>query len=88
MIGITKQFYKLQLSKYVKVKKKRQPNYSLANRAIEKELQVMCGDQGIGRVRYSPIGGGILQANTRRSFRRAAVGRMSRLEVVRGFPAG
>ncbi|TBL69930.1 aldo/keto reductase [Paenibacillus thalictri] len=37
-----------------------QPNYSLTNRAIEKELQPMCVDQGIGMVLYSPMGGGIL----------------------------
>jgi aryl-alcohol dehydrogenase-like predicted oxidoreductase len=37
-----------------------QPNYSLANRAIEKELQPMCVDQGIGMILYSPMGGGIL----------------------------
>nr|WP_246079612.1 aldo/keto reductase [Paenibacillus piri] len=37
-----------------------QPNYSLTNRAIERELQPMCVDQGIGMVLYSPMGGGIL----------------------------
>ncbi|MFE5318438.1 aldo/keto reductase [Paenibacillus sp. NPDC056579] len=37
-----------------------QPNYSLANRAIEKELQPLCVDQGIGMILYSPMGGGIL----------------------------
>ncbi|SDP29898.1 Predicted oxidoreductase [Paenibacillus sp. yr247] len=37
-----------------------QPNYSLVNRAVEKELQPLCVDQGIGMVLYSPIGGGIL----------------------------
>ncbi|MFC5649967.1 aldo/keto reductase [Paenibacillus solisilvae] len=37
-----------------------QPNYSLANRAVEKELQPLCVDQGIGMILYSPMGGGIL----------------------------
>jgi aryl-alcohol dehydrogenase-like predicted oxidoreductase len=37
-----------------------QPNYSLINRAIEKELQPLCVDQGVGMILYSPIGGGIL----------------------------
>ncbi|WP_261381692.1 aldo/keto reductase [Paenibacillus cremeus] len=45
-----------KLSSFVSV----QPNYSLANRAIEKELQPLCVDQGIGMVLYSPIGGGVL----------------------------
>ncbi|SEB86619.1 aldo/keto reductase [Paenibacillus sp. GP183] len=37
-----------------------QPNYSLINRAVEKELQPLCVDQGVGMILYSPIGGGIL----------------------------
>ncbi|WP_274649757.1 aldo/keto reductase [Paenibacillus humicola] len=37
-----------------------QPNYSLVNRTVEKELQPLCVDQGIGMILYSPIGGGIL----------------------------
>jgi len=37
-----------------------QPSYSLANREVEKELQPLCVDQGIGMVLYSPMGGGIL----------------------------
>lgn len=37
-----------------------QPSYSLANRKIEKELQPLCVDQGIGMILYSPMGGGIL----------------------------
>lgn len=37
-----------------------QPSYSLANRQIEKELQPLCVDQGIGMILYSPMGGGIL----------------------------
>lgn len=37
-----------------------QPSYSLANRLIEKELQPLCVDQGIGMILYSPMGGGIL----------------------------
>jgi aryl-alcohol dehydrogenase-like predicted oxidoreductase len=37
-----------------------QPNYSLINRGVEKELQPLCVDQGVGMILYSPIGGGIL----------------------------
>lgn len=37
-----------------------QPSYSLANRSIERELQPLCVDQGIGMILYSPMGGGIL----------------------------
>lgn len=37
-----------------------QPNYSLANRDVEKELQPLCVDQGVGMILYSPMGGGIL----------------------------
>jgi aryl-alcohol dehydrogenase-like predicted oxidoreductase len=37
-----------------------QPNYSLINRVVEKELQPLCVDQGVGMILYSPIGGGIL----------------------------
>jgi aryl-alcohol dehydrogenase-like predicted oxidoreductase len=37
-----------------------QPSYSLAHRLIEKELQPLCVDQGIGMILYSPMGGGIL----------------------------
>ncbi len=37
-----------------------QPNYSLARREVEKELQPLCADQGVGMILYSPLGGGIL----------------------------
>lgn len=37
-----------------------QPIYSLANREVEKELQPLCVDQGIGMILYSPLGGGLL----------------------------
>lgn len=45
-----------RLVKFVSV----QPPYSLANREVEKELQPLCVDQGIGMVLYSPLGGGLL----------------------------
>jgi len=45
-----------KLNSYVSV----QPNYSLANRSVERELQPLCVDQGIGMVLFSPMGGGIL----------------------------
>lgn len=37
-----------------------QPSYSLARREVERELQPMCVDQGIGMILYSPLGGGLL----------------------------
>lgn len=45
-----------KISSFVSV----QPNYSLINRTVEKELQPLCVDQGVGMILYSPIGGGIL----------------------------
>lgn len=47
-----------KFAKFVSV----QPSYSLGNRDVEKELQPMCVDQGIGMILYSPMGGGILSA--------------------------
>lgn len=47
-----------KFTKFVSV----QPSYSLGNRDVEKELQPMCVDQGIGMILYSPMGGGILSA--------------------------
>jgi aryl-alcohol dehydrogenase-like predicted oxidoreductase len=44
------------LSQFVSV----QPSYHLANREVEKELQPLCLDQGIGMILYSPLGGGML----------------------------
>ncbi|MCC2685516.1 MAG: aldo/keto reductase [Paenibacillaceae bacterium] len=37
-----------------------QPTYHLANREVEKELQPLCVDQGVGMILYSPLGGGLL----------------------------
>lgn len=45
-----------QLTKFVSL----QPIYSLVNREIEKEIQPLCVDQGIGMILYSPLGGGVL----------------------------
>jgi len=47
-----------KFAKFVSV----QPSYSLGNRDVEKELQPMCVDQGVGMILYSPMGGGILSA--------------------------
>lgn len=44
------------LTKFVSL----QPIYSLVNREIEKEIQPLCVDQGIGMILYSPLGGGVL----------------------------
>jgi aryl-alcohol dehydrogenase-like predicted oxidoreductase len=51
-----------------------QPNYSLANRAVEKELQPMCVDQGIGMILYSPMGGGILSGKYGQNLPRGSRG--------------
>jgi aryl-alcohol dehydrogenase-like predicted oxidoreductase len=51
-----------------------QPNYSLANRAVEKELQPMCVDQGIGMILYSPMGGGILSGKYEENIPRGSRG--------------
>jgi len=37
-----------------------QPQYNLVHREVEKELQPLCVDQGIGMIIYSPLAGGIL----------------------------
>lgn len=37
-----------------------QPKYNLISREVEKELQPLCVDQGIGMIIYSPLEGGIL----------------------------
>ncbi len=37
-----------------------QPSYSLVRRDVERELQPLCVDQGIGMILYSPLGGGLL----------------------------
>ena len=34
--------------------------YSLINREVEKEIQPLCVDQGMGMILYSPLGGGLL----------------------------
>ncbi|TMI81611.1 MAG: aldo/keto reductase [Bacillati bacterium ANGP1] len=43
-----------------------QPSYSLADRAVERELVPLCRDQGIGLIAYFPLGGGILTGKYRR----------------------
>ena len=45
-----------RFAKFVSV----QPVYSLVQREVEKELQPLCADQGIGMILYSPLGGGLL----------------------------
>jgi aryl-alcohol dehydrogenase-like predicted oxidoreductase len=37
-----------------------QPKYNLISREVEKELQPLCVDQGVGMIIYSPLEGGIL----------------------------
>jgi aryl-alcohol dehydrogenase-like predicted oxidoreductase len=37
-----------------------QPKYNLISREVEKEIQPLCVDQGIGMIIYSPLEGGIL----------------------------
>ncbi|NHN35519.1 aldo/keto reductase [Paenibacillus sp. S3N08] len=64
-----------KISSYVSV----QPSYSLANRSVEKELQPLCVDQGIGMVLFSPMGGGILTGNMKRLFLRIVGDRLNRL---------
>ncbi|MCU6798238.1 aldo/keto reductase [Paenibacillus sp. WQ 127069] len=51
-----------------------QPNYSLANRVVEKELQPMCVDQGIGMILDSPMGGGILSGKYESNIPRGSRG--------------
>jgi aryl-alcohol dehydrogenase-like predicted oxidoreductase len=44
-----------------------QPHYNYVHRAeFERELQPLCGDQGIGVIPYSPLGGGFLTGKYRR----------------------
>ncbi|HLW60745.1 MAG TPA: aldo/keto reductase [bacterium] len=43
-----------------------QPSYSLADRAVERELVPFCRDQGIGVIAYFPLAGGILTGKYRR----------------------
>ena len=43
-----------------------QPAYSLADRAVERELVPLCRDQGIGLIAYFPLAGGILTGKYRR----------------------
>lgn len=37
-----------------------QPKYNLIDREVEKEIQPLCVDQGVGMIIYSPLEGGIL----------------------------
>ncbi len=43
-----------------------QPSYSLADRAVERELVPLCQDQGVGLIAYFPLAGGILTGKYRR----------------------
>jgi len=43
-----------------------QPDYSLAQRAVERELVPLCRDQGIGLIAYFPLAGGILTGKYRK----------------------
>jgi len=43
-----------------------QPSYSLADRAVERELVPFCLDQGIGLIAFFPLAGGILTGKYRR----------------------
>ncbi|HKV44813.1 MAG TPA: aldo/keto reductase [bacterium] len=43
-----------------------QPEYSLADRAVERELVPFCRNQGIGVIAYFPLAGGILTGKYRR----------------------
>ncbi len=43
-----------------------QPDYSLAERAVERELVPLCRDQGIGLIAYFPLAGGILTGKYRK----------------------
>jgi aryl-alcohol dehydrogenase-like predicted oxidoreductase len=42
-----------------------QPSYSLADRAVERELVPLCLDQGVGLIAYFPLAGGILTGKYR-----------------------
>lgn len=67
-----------------------QPVYSLANREVEKEIQPLCVDQGIGMILYSPLAGGLLSGKYENGApagsRGAAEPRM--IEQVRRFEKG
>ena len=54
-----------------------QPEYSLANRAVERELVPLCVDQGIGLIPYFPLAGGILTGKYRRGEQPPAGSRFS-----------
>ncbi len=43
-----------------------QPDYSLAERTVERELVPLCRDQGIGLIAYFPLAGGILTGKYRK----------------------
>jgi aryl-alcohol dehydrogenase-like predicted oxidoreductase len=43
-----------------------QPEYSLAQREVERELVPLCRDQGIGLIAYFPLAGGILTGKYRK----------------------
>jgi aryl-alcohol dehydrogenase-like predicted oxidoreductase len=43
-----------------------QPEYSLAERSVERELVPLCLDQGIGLIAYFPLAGGILTGKYRK----------------------
>jgi aryl-alcohol dehydrogenase-like predicted oxidoreductase len=54
-----------------------QPEYSLANRAVEREMIPLCRDQGIGLIPYFPLAGGILTGKYRRGEEPPAGSRFS-----------
>jgi aryl-alcohol dehydrogenase-like predicted oxidoreductase len=54
-----------------------QPEYSLANRAVEREIIPLCRDQGIGLIPYFPLAGGILTGKYRRGEEPPAGSRFS-----------
>ncbi len=54
-----------------------QPEYSLANRAVERELVGLCLDQGIGLIPYFPLAGGILTGKYKRGEQPPAGSRFS-----------
>lgn len=58
-----------------------QPNYSLADRGVERELVPFCLDQGIGLIPYFPLAGGILTGK----YSGGAVPAGSQLEKNPGF---
>jgi aryl-alcohol dehydrogenase-like predicted oxidoreductase len=54
-----------------------QPEYSLANRAVERELVGLCRDQGVGLIPYFPLAGGILTGKYKRGEQAPAGSRFS-----------